>query len=132
MSTDSTVTQPAEPAQQQKTAPTQPPRLWPHVVFVATFWAAAFIVGGMEKPYFIGFLYNMASAALLILLFFGWWWSRRRIRFSERLFCFLLVIGTGVAVAPFCHKTIWFGLATLGLPAALTTWTLWMLLLRWT
>src|SRR5262249_14856886 len=111
-------------------APAAPPRLWPPLLFVALYWGAAFVVGRVEKPYFYGFLYGMASAALLALFFFGWWWTRRGIRFSERLLTFGLVVGAGVAVAPLCDKSIWFGLATFCLPVVLATWTLLMLLAR--
>jgi outer membrane protein assembly factor BamB len=96
------------------------------------FWAAFVVIGAFEKPYFIGFLYSMAAPALLLLLFSIWWWSNRRIALADRVYGCLLVVGTGVAVAPFCHKSIWFGLPTIGLPLALTVLTLWMLLIQWT
>jgi outer membrane protein assembly factor BamB len=108
-----------------------PPQLWPAVVLVGLFWALHFIVGGVEKPYFYGFLFSMAAAALLVLGYFGWWWTRR-VPFRERLFAFVVVVGTGAVVAPFCDETVWFGLLTFALPVVLTVWTLWMLLVRMT
>ena len=130
MSAQMATTQPDEPTSYASPSSAKPPRLWPPVAFVGAFWIAYFVVGGMEKPYFIGFLYGMAAAALLVLLFFGWWWSRRRIRLSERLYGFVVVLGTGMIVAPFCHKSVWFGLLITGLPTVLTAWTLWMLVVR--
>src|SRR5262249_51963518 len=105
-------------------------RLWPPVAFVLAFWILHFVVGGLEKPYFYGFIYSMAAAALLTLVFFGWWWSNRRVRLSERLYGFVIVVGTGMLLTPYYHKSIWFGLPTIGLPAVLTTWTVWMLIVR--
>src|SRR5262245_43534343 len=102
--------------------PAQLPRLWPPVVFVGSFWLLHVVVGRLEKPYFYGFLYGMASAALLAILFFGWWWTRRSIRFSERLYSFGLVVGAGVVTAPLCDKSVAFSLPTVGLPVVLTAW----------
>jgi outer membrane protein assembly factor BamB len=96
------------------------------------FWVALLVTGAFEKPYFIGFLYSMAAPAVLLLLFSIWWWCNRRIRLRDRVYGCLLVIGTGVAVAPFCHQSIWFGLPTIGLPLALTVLTGWMVFTQWT
>jgi hypothetical protein len=88
-------------------------------------------VARLDKPYFYGFLYGMASAALLTFVYFGWWWTRRRIRLSDRLLGFLLVIVGGLIVAPLCDRSVGvFGLLFSGVPFALTAWTLWMLLAR--
>jgi outer membrane protein assembly factor BamB len=107
------------------------PRLWPALVFVALYWAAAVVVGRLDKPYFYGFLYGMASAALLTLVWFVWWWTRRSIRLRDRLLGFLLVVVGGTIVAPLCHPSVGpFGLAFTGLPIALTAWTLWLVLAR--
>jgi outer membrane protein assembly factor BamB len=108
------------------------PRLWPAVVLLVLFWSAFVIVGAIDKPYFVGFIYSMAAPALLLLLYSIWWWTNRRIPFADRVYGCLLVIGIGAAVAPFCHATMRFGLATWGLPVALTVLTLWMLVVRWT
>jgi outer membrane protein assembly factor BamB len=120
-------------------APTPPaaaagarPRLWPAVVLVALFWFAFVIVGALEKPYFIGFLYGMAAPAVLLLLFSVWWWCNRRIPLGDRAYGCLLVLAGGVVVAPFCHRSIQFGLPTVGLPVALTLLTLWLLVVQWT
>jgi outer membrane protein assembly factor BamB len=107
------------------------PRLWPACALLSIFWAAYFIVAALEKPYFIGFLYSMAAPAVLLLLFSIWWWANRRIRLADRALGCVLVVATGAAVAPLCDKSVWFGLPTLGLPAALTVLICWMLFVRW-
>jgi hypothetical protein len=84
----------------------------------------------MDKPYFYGFLFNMAAAALFVVPFFIWWWTNRRIPFSERLYGFIVAVGIGAILAPFCDKSTWFALATMGLPIVLTVWTLWMALVK--
>src|SRR5262245_46110733 len=112
--------------------PAAPLRLWPPLLFVALYWGAAFVVGRVEKPYFYGFLYGMASAALLALFFFGWWWTRRQVRLRDRLLGFLLVVMGGVVVSPFCHPSVGgFGLVFSGVPVALTAWALWMAVAKW-
>jgi outer membrane protein assembly factor BamB len=95
------------------------------------FWVLHFIVGWLDKPYFYGFLYAMASAGLLILAYFAWWWTNRQIRLSDRMFGFALILGMGAAAEPLCHPSIgWFGLLMTGLPIVLTVWTIWLLIVR--
>jgi outer membrane protein assembly factor BamB len=104
------------------------PRLWFPLVIVALFWALSFAVGRIDKPYFIGFLYAMASAAVLVLAYSIWWWANRRIPLSRRAFGFVLILGAGAIVEPFCHPSVgWFGVLFTGLPIVLTVWTLWLL-----
>ncbi len=108
------------------------PRLWPAIVLVAVFWAGYFLVGAFEKSFFLAFLYSAAAPAVLVLLFSIWWWSNRRIPITDRVLGCLMVIATGVAVAPFCDKSIGLGLGTSGLPLAITALTLWMMFIQWT
>jgi outer membrane protein assembly factor BamB len=96
---------------------------------VAVYWALTVVVGNVEKLYFLGFLYGMASAALLAIVFLAWWWLNRRIRLADRAAGFLLVAAAGAAVAPLCHPSIsLFGLLFFGLPVVLTVCTVWMFL----
>src|SRR5262245_56994984 len=118
---------PTETTERTAAAPSAPPRLWLPLTAVAVYWAAAMVVGRLEKPYFYGFLYGMGSAALLTLVYFGWWWSRRTVRLRDRLIGFLIVVTGGVVTATFVHPSLGgFGLAFTALPFALTAWTLWM------
>jgi outer membrane protein assembly factor BamB len=112
--------------------PVARPRLWPALVLVAVYWAAHFIVASIDKPYFYGFILTMALPALLLILFSIWWWTNRRIALSNRIYGCLIVMLTGVAIAPLCDRSVWFGLATEGLPRALTVLTLWTLFVSWT
>jgi outer membrane protein assembly factor BamB len=100
------------------------------VALVALFWVGYFIVGQVEKFYFYGFLYSMASAAVLVLLFSVWWWTNRGIRLSHRNLAFVMVIGSGLVAGLACHESMRFALPTIGLPAVLATGTLWMLFVR--
>src|SRR5262249_59394940 len=72
------------------------PRLWPAVAALAVYWAATLVVGQMEKPYFVGFLFGLAAPTLLALFFLGWWWFSRRIRLADRVFGFLVVLAGGL------------------------------------
>jgi outer membrane protein assembly factor BamB len=112
--------------------PATPRRLWVAVALVSLFWVLFFLVSRIDKPYFYGFLYSMASAALLVLLYSVWWWTNRGLRLSQRFFGFALVVGTGCLVAPLSDRSIWFGLLAVGLPAVLLTWTLWMVFAKFT
>jgi outer membrane protein assembly factor BamB len=108
------------------------PRYWPALVLLAVYWIANFIVAAIDKPYFYGFIYGMAAPALLLILFSIWWWTNRRIALLNRVYGCLLVILTGLAVAPLCHPSVRFGLATDGLARALTVLTLGSMLVSWT
>jgi outer membrane protein assembly factor BamB len=109
-----------------------PPRLWPAVVLVGAYWLATWIVASLEKPYFIAWLSSMAAVAVLLLLYSIWWWCNGCIPLGERVYGCVVIVALGVAVAPLCHRSTWFGLPTEGLPRALTVLTLWMLFVRWT
>ncbi len=114
-------------------APVKPFRLRVPVTLVAIYWAANLVAGRIDKPYFMGFLFQMASALLLALVLFGWWLSRRRVPFFDRLWTILAIVGAGVAVAPLVDRSFnWMGLMMAGLPLVLTVWTIWMVLVRWT
>jgi outer membrane protein assembly factor BamB len=130
MATETPSSSPAVPSEPDLAQPHRPPRFWPAVVILTLFWIAFFVVGALDKPYFYGFLYSMGAAGLLVLVFSIWWWTNRRIKFSDRVFGFILVVGLGVLVAPFCHRSIWFSLPTLGLPIVLTTWIAWLVLAK--
>src|SRR5262245_59055858 len=118
MTTEAVPLQP--PTCQQEPLVRGRPRFWPAVVLVSLFWIGFVIIRAVEKPYFVGFMYSMAAPALLLLVFSPWWWFNRRIPMNDRIYGCLVVIATGIAVAPLCHKSVWFGLPTIGLPVALT------------
>src|SRR5579883_3074509 len=87
----------------------KPVRLWPAVALLALFWGGRLVVEQLDKFYFIGFLYSLASSGLLVLLFFAWWWTNRGIRLADRLYGFLVIVGGGLVVEPLCHPSIgWF------------------------
>jgi outer membrane protein assembly factor BamB len=95
------------------------------------FWLLHFVVGRLEKPYFVGFLFAMGAAALLVLGYFIWWWASRRIPFSDRLYGFILIVGGTVMAPLLVHQSIGvFGVLTTGLPIVLTVWTLWMFVVK--
>src|SRR5262245_35844280 len=107
------------------------PRLWPAIFLVACYWLLFFVVGGLEMPYFFRFLYGLAAPALLGLVYFAWWWFSGRIRFSDRLYGFALIVGRAAGAVPVVHTSVgWVGVLMTGLPAMLTIWTLWLLLIR--
>src|SRR5262249_51475070 len=108
--------------------PAKPLRLRAPVAFVAVYWTAHFVVGRLEKFYFVGFVFNLASSALLAILFTAWWWANRRVPLRNRLYGFLLIVGGALIAEPFAHESIgWWGLFMTGLPVVLTAWVLWMI-----
>ena len=111
-------------------APAGPKRLWMPALMTATFWALLVLLGRIDKPYFVGFIYSMASAALLVLGFSIWWWTNRGLRLSQRLFGCVMVLGIGAVATAFAHHTMYFAIPTVALPAALAIWTLWMVLVK--
>ncbi len=120
-----------EPAQPAPSPAVKPVRLWPAVALVALYWGSRLVVEQLDKLYFIGFLYSLASSGLLVLLFFAWWWTNRRIRLADRLYGFLVIVGGGLIAEPLCHPSVgWFGILTTGLPVVLAVWTLWMIVVK--
>jgi outer membrane protein assembly factor BamB len=107
-----------------------PKRLWMPVAMTALFWALYFILGRLDKPYFYAFLYAMGSAAVLVIGFSIWWWTNLSLRFSQRVLGCAMVLGIGAIAMLAAHHTMWFAVLTLALPAALATWTLWMVLVK--
>src|SRR5262245_60749237 len=113
------------------TGPAPTVRLWPAVVLVALYWSLYFIVGSLDKLYFVGFVYGMGSAGLLVLLCLSWGWTNRRIALKDRWGGFLLIVAALFIAEPFCHPSVgWFGLLTGGLPVVLTVWTLGMVFVK--
>jgi outer membrane protein assembly factor BamB len=97
----------------------------------AAYWVLAVVIGHIEKFYFFGFIYNMASAAVLALVFLLWWVANRRIGLSGHLAGIFLVVGVGAAVEPLCHASVGiFGLLVTGLPVVLTAVALGLLAAR--
>ncbi|HJZ91087.1 MAG TPA: PQQ-binding-like beta-propeller repeat protein [Gemmataceae bacterium] len=110
----------------------KPPRLWPAVAAVVVYWAVTISVGRIEKSYFVGFIFGLAAPVLLALFFLGWWWLSRRIRLSDRLYGFLVVVAGWLIAWPLAHPSVgFFGLLMMALPVVLTVWTLWMLAVKW-
>jgi outer membrane protein assembly factor BamB len=106
-------------------------RLWFPIFMVSLYWVLGIVAGRLEKLYFVGFLYVMASAIVLVLAYFTWWWINRRIRLFDRFFGFALILLGGALIEPFCHASVgWFGLGFTGLPIVLTVWTVWLVLAR--
>jgi outer membrane protein assembly factor BamB len=130
MQAETTLSPITQSAERALARPATPRRLWIAVLLLVLFWVPFFLVSRIDKPYFYGFLYSMASAAVLVLLFSVWWWTNRGLRLSQRFVGFALVVGTGLVIAPLCHGSMWFALPTVGLPVVLATWTVWMLIVK--
>jgi len=131
MQPETTLTASSTPIQQASAPAVQPPRLRVPVILVGLFWVLFFVVGALDKPYFVGFLYGMASAAVLTLAYFTWWFANRRVRFLDRLYGFVAIFGVIAVATPLSHPSLGvFGLLTMGVPVLLTVWTFWMLLVK--
>ncbi len=114
------------PASEVATSGTLPRLRFPFLCLLF-FWAGGLIVGTLDKPYFIGFMYSVASAGLITLLFFGWWWFNRRLRFSEKVLGFALIVGGAWTVGKYSHHsigyfTLWMG----GIPLVATVIVVWL------
>src|SRR5262245_17375484 len=101
------------------------------VGLVLIFWALHFIVGSLEKPYFYGFLFQMASVGLLTLLFLGWWWFNRGLRLSEKFLGFAVIVVGGAITGTFSHRSInGWTLFLAGLPLVMSFVVGWMFLVQ--
>src|SRR5438477_9911059 len=105
MNEHSTIDDPTTEAQAES-SPRPLPRLRFPFVCLLIFWALTFGAGLLDKPYFFGFMYSLASTGLLTLLFLGWWWLNRGFRFSEKLLGFVFILGEAVLVGKFAHRSV--------------------------
>src|SRR5262245_9735337 len=109
----------------------KPLRLKFPVGLAVIFWTLHFVVGSLEKPYFYGFLFQMASAALFALLFLSWWWFNRGVRLSEKFFGFALILAGGVLTGKLSHPSITgWTLFLAGLPLVMSFVVAWMFLAK--
>jgi len=95
-------------------APGDLPRLRFPTICVVVFWLLSFVVGMINKPYFVGFMYGLGSTGLLTLLILGWWWFNRGLRRWEKWAGFALIIGEAWLVGKGSHRsitgfTLWMG-----------------------
>jgi len=70
MNNPETLDPPAPGALPAKTQRSRPRLVFPALCLLI-FWVAFLVVGAINKPYFFGFIYGMASVFLITLLFFG-------------------------------------------------------------
>ncbi|HLW66771.1 MAG TPA: PQQ-binding-like beta-propeller repeat protein, partial [Gemmataceae bacterium] len=112
--------------------PVGPRRLWIPVALLALFWVAFVLLGRIDKPYFVAFIYSMASLVPLVIGFSIWWWTNLSLRLSQRVIGCVMVLGFLAVAVAVGHHSMWFAIVTLGLPAALATWTLWMVFVHLT
>src|SRR6266487_6674452 len=104
MNVPSTLDHPKPEAQTESAHRPLPGLRFPFVCLLI-FWASTFGVGFLDKPYFFGFMYSLASTGLLTLLFLGWCWFNRGFRFPEKLLGFLVLLGEAMLVGRFAHHS---------------------------
>ena len=111
----------------EKTPPRELARLRFPAVCLLIFWLLYFVMSALDKPYFVGFMYGLASTGLITLLFFLWWWFNRRLRMWEKCAGFAFMLGEAWIVGRFSHPSI--GLFTVwlvGLPIVATLIVAWL------
>jgi outer membrane protein assembly factor BamB len=107
------------------------PRLGFPTGLILIYWSLYFVVGGVEKPYFHGFLYGMASSLVFALSFLGWWWFNRSIRWPEKLAGFAVLVAGAWVAGRFSHRSInLLSFCSVGFPLVVTFVIAWMALVR--
>ena len=91
--------------------PPAAPRMLPRLRFpcwcLLIFWVLGFGVSMLNKPYFVGFMYGLASGGLLTLLFLAWWFFSRGLKLWEKAAGFALMLGEACIVGTlFAKKTL--------------------------
>lgn len=112
-------------------APSRLPRLNFPLWLVGIYWVLYFVVTNLEKPYFYGFIYGIASSLIFIFCFLGWWWFNRTLRLSEKAAGFLLIVAGAWIAIKYCDRTmniLAFGMV--GVPLTVTLIVGWMVLVR--
>ena len=111
--------------------PSGRPRLRFPFLCLLIFWIVSFVVAHLNKPYFFGFLYGMASVAIVTLLFLGWWWFNRRLNGWEKCAGFALVIGEAWFVGRFSDRSVnFFSLWISGSPLIASSIVVWLFFAR--
>jgi outer membrane protein assembly factor BamB len=98
--------------------------------FLATllvvFWTAVVVAATFDKPYFAGFIFEMASSTFFTLLFVCWWWFNRGLSFGQKFFGFIIVVAGAVLVRKFLDRSVsGFVLWSWGAPVVATVIALW-------
>lgn len=98
---------------------------------VAVYVLLYFVVGSIEKPYFFGFIYGLASALVFAICFFTWWWRNRAIQRSEKILGFILIVGGAFAAGKLSDLTVnFFTLSVAGLPLVVALVLGWLFLVK--
>ncbi|HWB08297.1 MAG TPA: PQQ-binding-like beta-propeller repeat protein [Pirellulales bacterium] len=115
----------------QSAQPVKAPRYWPAVLLVGIYWAYHFVCHQLELDMLYLFVSRMAVTALVLLAFPLWWLTSRQLRRGDRLFAAAVVILALVAAGLLAVDAKQIpGLIMLGLPAAYTAATVWLLVAR--
>ncbi len=121
----------AHPLEEETAVANRLPRLRFPVLCVLIFWVASLVVGAFDKPYFFGFLYEIASSSLVTLCFLVWWWFNRRLRFSEKVLGFALMAGEAWVTGRLSdHSINYFTLWLAGFPLVVTIVVAWLCLVK--
>jgi outer membrane protein assembly factor BamB len=124
-SNDLPLDQPPQPAS------VKAPRYWPAVLLVGVYWAYHILCRQLDLDMLYLFLSRMAVTALVLLAFPLWWLTSRQLRRGDRLFAVAVVVLALVAAGFLAVDAKQIpGLVMLGLPAAYTAATAWLLVAR--
>jgi len=121
------------PSEGQVSAASRPclPRLGFPLGLLLVYWALYFVVDHLEKPYFYGFIYGMASALVFALCFLGWWWFNRAVPLVQKLAGFVLIVAGAWLTGKFCDRSVnILTLSSVGLPLAVTFVVAWIFLVK--
>ncbi|MDR3404428.1 MAG: PQQ-like beta-propeller repeat protein [Chthoniobacter sp.] len=111
--------------------PARFPRLGFPLGLALVYWGLYFVVENIEKPYFYGFIYGMASALVFALCFLGWWWFNGAILRAEKVWGFLLLVAGGWAAGKFSDRSLNFlTICAVGFPLAVTLIFAWLFLVK--
>jgi hypothetical protein len=108
------------------------PRLNFLLWLLGIYWALYFVVGSIDKPYFVGFIYGCLSSLIFALCFLVWWWRNRSIRLVEKAAGFFLIVAGIWVTAKYADLTIKNPLAVgmVGIPLTVTLIVAWLSLVR--
>ncbi|MEP6668022.1 MAG: PQQ-binding-like beta-propeller repeat protein [Chthoniobacter sp.] len=107
------------------------PRLGFPIGLVLVYWTLFLVVDHLEKPYFYGFIYGMASALVFALCFLGWWGFNRSIRRAEKAWGFALIVAGAWVAAKFSDRSInVLTLSSGAFPLVVTVVVAWMFLVK--
>lgn len=105
-------------------------RVWPAVILLVVYWGAVLFIHNVEMAMLPRFIARCVTWLVTVPLFLGWWMLNWRVGWRDRLGAVGVLVLAIVVATMFSHSTFRPVVFIIGIPAAFTTWTIWLAISR--